>query len=166
MLTLEEMKKRIADLNEFVATLVPEIRERAFVVLELYGVGTAGAAEIPAPTNDAALGDEDAPSEFMFFSQVPSSKPAEAAMAIAAYWYSQYGTAPFTKTWVEAAAARVGLTIPARVDMTYRQARRGGKLLFAASKGFFTVTVHGEMALKDAFAVKKGTRSPEPENPT
>jgi len=151
MKDIDERKAWLQEVNEFVKSLVPEIRAQAFEMLA--GGRSSGKTNAEnAGTEQTDIGE--------YFAAVSDAKPSDAALAIVGYWFSQYGSAPFTRQWVEDAAARVGLTIPARVDMTFRQAKRDGKSLFQVSKGEYTLTVHGERYLKQEFKVGKGTQVP------
>jgi len=151
MNNIDETKAWLRDINEFVKLLVPEIRAQAFEIL----AGKRGSGNMNAES--AGTGQTDIEE---YFATVSDAKPSDAALAIAGFWYSQYGSAPFTRQWVEDTAAQVGLTIPSRVDMTFRQAKRNGKPLFQASKGEFAVTVHGERYLKQELGISKGTQAP------
>lgn len=94
-----------------------------------------------------------------FFSAHNHDKPADNARLIAAWFYREYGVEPFSVEEVSAKASGVGITIPARVDMTFVQAKEKGKKLFArAGRGKFKPTVHGEANLKATYSVKKGTK--------
>ena len=70
----------------------------------------------------------------------------------------EYGAEPFSVDEVRQKADDVGITIPARIDMTFQAAKEKGKKLFArAGRGRFKPTVHGEANLKATYSVKKGT---------
>ncbi len=80
-------------------------------------------------------------------------------MSIAAYHYSQYGKEPISYDEVRQIAGDVGLTIPERVDMTFKSAKEKGKSLFQNSgRGKTKPTVHGETYLKENFSVRKGKK--------
>jgi hypothetical protein len=94
-----------------------------------------------------------------FFSRLNHDKPADNALAIAAYHYSQYGSAAFTTDEIREIADDVGVTVPERLDMTYVQAKREGKAFFRrAGRGAFRPTVHGESYFKKTYQVTKGTK--------
>ena len=153
--TNDELKKRITEANEFVGQLAPEVRSQAFALL----MGGA-------PIQPRTVLEEHAPKggsggdPTTFFGIRDSTRPSETALLVAAYWYSQYGAAPFSKEWVESTAEHVGLTIPTRVDMTYRGAKRDGKSLFRVKGGEVAFTVHGELWMQRNYDVRKGTKEP------
>ena len=94
-----------------------------------------------------------------FFSALADGKPADNAIAIAAYHYSQYGSATFTTEEISEIAKDVGLTVPERLDMTFVQGKREGKTLFRrAGRGAFRPTVHAEAFFKMTYRVAKGTK--------
>jgi len=154
MSSIDDKKAWLLELNAFVKDLVPEIRAQAFEIL---------ANQEPIGVNRSDIKHDESESMEAFFADIADAKPSDAALAIAAYWFSQYGATPFSRSWVEDTASRVGVTIPARVDMTLRQARRDGKALFRVSQGTFVPTVHGERYLKREFQVSKGTDAPPSE---
>lgn len=99
-------------------------------------------------------GDEDAGD---FFTKHNHEKPSENGLLLSAYHYSQYGSSPFTIDEMEKLATGVGVTVPARLDMTFLQAKRNGKKLFLrAGKKAFQPTVHGETFFKANYKVSKG----------
>ena len=94
-----------------------------------------------------------------FFSKFEHEKPSDNAMSIAAYHYSQYGKEPISFDEVRQIAGDVGVTIPERVDMTFKAAKDKGKSLFQnGGRGKTKPTVHGEAYLKEKFGVKKGKK--------
>lgn len=69
--------------------------------------------------------------------------------------------APIAKSQIEVMANDIGVTIPARPDMTLKGASHEGKQLFkSTADGFVPTRPHGELYLKDAYGVQKGTQSP------
>jgi hypothetical protein len=82
---------------------------------------------------------------------------------IAAYLYNEYGSEPFSAEEVKNTSDDVGITIPARIDMTLLEAKDKGKKLFKKiGRGTYKPTVHGEAYLKEKYNVAKGTkRRPE-----
>ena len=93
-----------------------------------------------------------------FFAGLKNGKPSDNALAVAAYHYSQYGSAEFTVDEMQELADDVGVTVPERLDMTYVAARRKGNNLFRrGGKGAFRPTVHGEAFFKQTYKVSKGT---------
>ena len=114
----------------------------------------------------AGLGRHDvaAPDAHSFFGNLDPSKPSGNIHAIAAYWYSQFGTDPFSVEDIRVLADEVGLTVPQRSDMTLSSAQRGGKKLYRRGpSGTYRPTVNGEQFFKDTFKVEKGRKS-KPKN--
>jgi hypothetical protein len=156
---------RLEEVGKVLEKLPAEVRASAFELLKGY-VGAEAATPpgkrpagkpTPAAADDSADGEEEA-----FFSQFEHDKPFENVRLIAAYYYREYGSAPFSLDEVRQKAIDVGLTIPDRVDMTILQAKDKGKQLFArAGHGKFRPTVHGETYLKATYKVGKG-KKPRP----
>jgi hypothetical protein len=95
-------------------------------------------------------------------SRFDTKKPAENVMLLVARHYSRYGGESFTAADLRDEAARAGLTVPARIDMTLNQGGRKGKKFFQSlGRGAFRVTVHGETFLKETYQVKKGRQKRE-----
>ncbi len=93
-----------------------------------------------------------------FFVKFPHQKPSDNALLVAAYHYARHGSAAFSvEEMRNIAELEAGLTIPARLDMTYEAAQRDGKSLFArAGRGQFKPTVNGEQFFRDTYKVRKG----------
>lgn len=150
---------RLEQIAKVLEKLPAEVRGAAFDLLKGYVTGQTLNLRIKA--KDAkAHGDTPLRSEEEFFGSFDNDKPAENAKLIAAWFYREYGTNPFSLDEVREKANAVGITIPARVDMTFVAAKEKGKKLFArAGTGKFKPTVHGEAYLKATYSVKKGTRT-------
>lgn len=149
---------RLEQIAKVVEKLPAEVRSAAFDLLKDYVTGDS--AESPTKKAPAKIKREVADdSEEDFFGAFDHDKPADNARLIAAWFYREYGVAPFSLDEVREKATDVGITIPARIDMTFLQAKEKGKKLFArAGTGKFKPTVHGEANLKAAYSVKKGTK--------
>ena len=157
--TFERQVKRLVEVNEVISKLEPTIQAGAFQVLAPYITGrdTTGPArdDVPAETNE----EGDTPADFESFLTTHTTadmKPAENVGLITAYLYSQYGTAPFSVEEVRRIAEAAGLTVPNRIDMTLKGAKRDQKTLYAQVTGGFKPTVFGETVLKSTYKVKKG----------
>jgi hypothetical protein len=158
--TFHERVKRLKEVNEVIEKLDPAIREGAFSLLTGYITGQAhkvdGKHQPDAPP-DEREGSEEQMKEL--FGNYPDGKPSDNAILIAAWLYSQYGAQPFKLDEMRQIADSVGLTIPASLDMTLKQAQRDGKMLFQHSgRSEFKPTVPGEIYFKKAYQVTKGTR--------
>jgi hypothetical protein len=156
-----ERVKRLKEVNEVIGKLDPAIREGAFSLLAEYVTGhpqksKSGAGEEigdnePHDQSDTAISE--------LFAKHPDGKPSDNEVVIAAYLYSQYGTQPFKLDEIRAIADSVGVTIPASLNMTLKQAQRDGKSLFQhTGRSEYKPTVTGELYFKKTFEVSKGTK--------
>lgn len=149
---------RLEQIAKLLEKLPVEVRSDAFDLLKEY------VTEQPTGSPDKkaaakAKHDNTGGSEEAFFSAFDHDQPADNAKLIAAYFYREYGAEPFSVEEVRQKADDVGITVPARIDMTFVAAKDKGKKLFArAGKGKFKPTVHGEANLKAIYSVKKGTK--------
>jgi hypothetical protein len=160
-----EIAKRAQEVDKLVRKLDPAVRAEAFSLFRDYileGDGASPPDQSPGTTSPVKT--RASGSAKSFFQKHESDKPAENVMALAAYLYGEYGTAPFAFTEIRDIGNEIGATIPDRVDMTLVQLKRDGKVLFKrAGVGKFRPTVQGEAALKKAYDVKKGTKQRPPE---
>ena len=175
----DERVTRLMKVNEALVQLDPAIRGAAFGTLEEYVTGdnikqasttstqrrktrrssakkssSAGASNKKESVGDSSnLGRDD------FFLKFSSDKPSVNALAIAAWHYNEHGKAAFSLGEIKEIADVVSLTLPDRLDMTFRSALHSKKSCFRTpSKGNFVPTVHGEARLKESFGVKKGNK--------
>lgn len=149
---------RLEQIAKVLEKLPAEVRSEAFELLKDYvtehSSETRAKPKVPKGGRDSA-----GQSEEEFFGAFEHDKPADNAKLIAAWFYREYGAEPFSLDEVRTKADDVGITIPARVDMTFQAAKDKGKKLFArAGTGKFKPTVHGEANLKTTYSVKKGTK--------
>lgn len=149
---------RLEQIAKVLEKLPAEVRSEAFELLKDYV--TEHSSEARAKPKVLKGGRDSADqSEEEFFGAFEHDKPADNAKLIAAWFYREYGAEPFSLDEVRTKADDVGITIPARVDMTFQVAKDKGKKLFArAGTGKFKPTVHGEANLKTTYSVKKGTK--------
>jgi hypothetical protein len=157
--TFQERVKRLKEVNDVIKDLDPAIREGALPLLEEYITGQPVATSIVHKPENSGEGVATVDSAAEFFAKFPEGKPSDNAVSIAAYVYSQYGAEPFKLDEIREASKSVGLTIPASLDMTLKQAQRDGKLLFQhTGRSEFKPTVHGELYFKKTYQVSKGTK--------
>lgn len=158
-MTVPEVATKIYKLLE---GMEPEQRLRAIKgALSMLGEPIA---DLRSPIAGQGRDEVDTPDAHSFFGNLEVSKPSDNVHAIAAYWYSQYGTEPFSLEDVKGLADEVGLTVPERSDMTLSSAQRGGKKLYRRGPpGVYRPTVNGEKFFKDTFKVDKG-RKRKPKN--
>lgn len=134
------------------------------IVSILIGGGDAGAVADDADGEPDSAAKSKSPQSKAsttregFFEALKNGKPSENALAAAAYYYSQYGSAEFSVDEMRDLADDVGVTVPERLDMTYLSATREGNRLFRrGGRGAFRPTVHGEAFFKQTYNVRKGT---------
>ena len=158
--TFKERSTRLTEIAKVLEKLPEEVRHDAFQLLTDYVTGqesdtTQGKTGQRGTANSADDGSKEA-----FFASFDHDKPADNVKLIAAWFYREHGTEPFSLDELRGQADAVGITIPAHPDVTLKAARDKGKKLFSpAGKGMFKPTVHGEANLKDTSSVKKGTKS-------
>jgi hypothetical protein len=161
----ENILKRMKEVEQAVLGLHESVRGPAFAMMESYILGESrrrpkiraepdGSADPGSESSDDMV-DDDVEA---FFAGREVKKPADAVYAIAGYFFSQYGSAPFTTQHVQDLADQVGLTVPDRIDMTLRNAGRNKKKLFRTKDDAWTPTTTGEEVLKEKFEVKKGRK--------
>jgi len=158
-----ERVKKLEELNKVITQLDPTIREQAFLLLKSYVTGSQVNEETPGNGKDgaeeAAQSSIDTEDAAAFFSKHPDGKPSDNGLVCAAYLYGQYGASPFSVDELRAVGDSAGLTLPERLDMTLRAARRENKALFQkVGREQFKPTVHGEQFLKSTYSVKKGSK--------
>ena len=156
----KERSGRLDKIAKVLEKLPAEVRPDAFELLKAYITDQPSEpSKRTKKTADKANREVADDTEEAFFGAHDHSKPADNARLIAASFYREHGAEPFSLDEVRQKATDVGLTIPARVDMTFVQAKEKGKKLFArAGSGKFKPTVHGEANLKATYSVRKGTK--------
>lgn len=163
--TLEEIEVRLLEVNEIVKKLDESIRVAAFEFLRPYIAGKPITASPPSKDHkdEHIGGDAGGVTDLATLVEKFGSteKPSDNARLLSAWWFSQYGTAPFTHSWIEDTAATTGLTVPASLGMTFKQLKTDGKLLYnPLGKGEVEPTVAGESFFQKTYGVKKGTKTP------
>jgi len=161
-----DIQERLLDVNKVITKLDSSIRVAALDFLKPYILG--GNIKLPLHREPLTDDSDDAPTD-----ELPAlvekygsdSKPSENAKLLTAWWFSQYGSAPFSMKWVKTTGNSTGLTIPDKPDMTYRQAKAKGKSLYRTlgEGGLFKPTIVGEAFFKTTYKVKKGTKAPPTE---
>lgn len=153
-----ERVSRLEEVGKIVNKLPSEIRLEAFGLLK--GYVTKSIVTDAVPEDVGSDGDSGGAGDGGLFSKHIHEKPHENVSLIVAHLFQQYGSEPFTVAEIETVAADAGITVPARIDMTLRQAKENGNKLFqTAGRGKFKPTVHGELFLKSAYKVRKGTKT-------
>jgi hypothetical protein len=155
----EEVEERLLAINKVIAKLDPSIKIVAFEFLKPFISG----GTLPTPTEKKKeVADHLASADVADLVQKHGAgKPHENINLIAAIWFGEYGSNPFSLEYVRDKAKETGLTISARPDMALKQAKDAGKNLFAvAGRGLFKPTVTGEAFFKTTYNVRKGTKTP------
>jgi len=157
-----ELQERLLDVNRVITKLDSSIRVAAFDFLKPYisSGKLAVSADLHRPPTE-----ETPPSDVAALIQKHSEgKPHENVNLLAAIWFSEHGSHPFSLDYLREQATSTGLTIPAKPRMTLVQAKEKGKKLYGpAGRGVFKPTVIGEAFLKTTYGVRKGTRTPPAE---
>lgn len=156
--TFKERVNRLKEVNEVIEKLDPSIRATAFSLLSDYVTGHA-TKEKPGAGKHSADDEITHTDGAELFAKHPDGRPSENVNLIAAYLYSEYGAQPFTLADIRSKADAVGITVPASLDMTLKQASRKGKALFQhTGRNEYKPTVNGELYFKNTYKVKKGTK--------
>ena len=154
----QDTVKALAEINKEVAKLDPAIRAEAFLLLKDVYFGKPGKTPKGPSEGGETMDDDQDEDEDGFFTKFDHDKPADNVLLITAWLYSNYGKCVITTSRVNSIADDKGLTIPANVSMTIKQAARNKKSLFTKSGKGWKVTVWGERYLKDTYQVKKGKK--------
>lgn len=156
------VRQRMSEVEEAVLELDQSVRAAAFAMMKSYILsGQLGASSPPLLERDSReqLESADPGSLRDFFESRDLSKPAKAVMEITAYLFQEFGSEPFTTQEIRDIADEVGITVPQRIDMTLKSAKKNGKSLFrSVGKGKYAPTVFGEETLKADHNVRKGRR--------
>jgi len=155
-----EIEERILEVNKVIAKLDPSIRVPAFDFLKSYISG----GKLPAtsePHKSPPVDDVSSGSISELIQRHGDGKPHENVNLLAAIWFSEFGSNPFSLDYVREKAADTGLTVPSRPVMTLKQAKDKGKNLYvSAGRALFKPTVTGEAFFKTTYGVRKGTKTP------
>lgn len=159
---LEEVQKRLVEVNEVIEKIDPAIRASAFELFKDYiKSGLGGGPKTKEAASEIARSSPGGANLATLIERHGNAKPSDNAFLLTADWYRQYGLTPFSLRVIRESAAAAGLTIPARLDKTLKQASEGGKKLYQQTgEGFFRPTVPGELYLKKTYSVAKGTEQP------
>ena len=155
----QERVKRLQEVNGVIKDLEPAIQAAALALLAEYVTGHSTERKQVQPASAGNTNEQSPQDSAQFFAKFPEGKPSDNAVSIAAYVCSQYGAEPFKLDEIRESAKSVGLTIPASLDMTLKQAQRDGKSLFQhTGRSEFKPTVHGELYFKKTYQIAKGTK--------
>jgi hypothetical protein len=159
----EETVKRLREVNAIVEKLDPNIRSSAFELFRPYLAETLPKHQ-QSQVSVAPAGTSGPSSLLDLMEKHPGAAAHTNAYLLAAFWYGQYGIEPFSLDDVRKLANGAGLTVPDRLDMTFKQAQADGKMIFqVVGRASYKPTVGGEGWLKMTFGVSKGRPRPETE---
>jgi hypothetical protein len=116
-----EVKDRVLEVNGVIAKLDPSIRITAFDFLKPYITGgrpTRSTDSKKEPPDEGPSADEAE-----LIQKHGSGKPHENVNLLAAIWFGDYGSTPFSLDYIRQKASSTGLTIPQRLDMTLTESR-------------------------------------------
>jgi hypothetical protein len=153
-----DLEERILEVNKVIAKLDPSIRVAAFDFLKSYISG----GTLSAPTDTKRPPAEQQPSSDVteLIQKHGDGRPSDNVNLLAAIWFTDFGTNPFSLDYIQEKATATGLTIPTRPDKTLKSAMEKGKALFAsAGKRLFKPTVVGEAFFRTTYNVRKGTKT-------
>lgn len=158
----DQVETRLSEVNKIIEKLDSSIRVAAFEFLKPYIAG--GTIKVLHTPKDEGGGGADggAPDDLaeMVEKFIGDDEPSDNVKLLSAWWFSQYGSAPFSMAWIKSTGSSSGLTIPNKPDMTFRQAKENGKTLYEAlgKGGLIKPTIIGEKFLKTKYGVRKGTK--------
>jgi hypothetical protein len=160
--TIDDVKGKLTELNEFVKPFCPEIRPLAFNILApLYFDGLAQNRKPIIPSGvDQVDETQICTSDDMgtFFCSFDHKQPKNNVLLITAWLYSQYGVFSINGKTIKDIGNDTGLVIPSRPDNTMRTAKKKGKSLFNQQGKGWKLTVSGESYLRETYGVKKGNK--------
>src|SRR5437899_2650712 len=95
---VEEVKRKLKELNSIVATLDPALRDRALDELwpSYFPDHHGGGPSTPAAKREVSPKAADTSSAEAFFTSFEHKKPSENVLMIVAWLYSQYGVFPIS----------------------------------------------------------------------
>lgn len=158
---IEDVKKKLLEINTLISSLNPEIRAAAFDVLAPFYFSQdrePELVELPIKGKKGVVKTEHPADSGAFFAAFTHDKPSDNVHLITAWLYSQYGIFPITRKEIGDFSADVGLTIPDRPDRTMAAAVSEKKKLYKKQGSGWQLTVHGESYMKQTYNVKKGSK--------
>jgi hypothetical protein len=163
---MDEIVKKLHELNDVIKSLDPSIRQQSFDLLRPLFFGTQSEEDDSTPfgkPQGSHNNGQSTQSKEVFFKSFDNKKPSDNVFLIVAWLYSQHGAISIPSDSIKAVAEDTGLIVPERPDMTLRKAQKQGKHLFTKKGSGYMPTVHGEKFLKKTYNVKKGNLPFTPE---
>ena len=154
----EKLAKKAADIVKVLPKHLQAEAIKPILTHLLSGNVAVQNSDAHKPLEESVVASDD---REKFYLSYDHDKPRDNVLLIAAWFYSQYGVYPLTKSAVLDEASDAGLTISDRPDNTMRYAKENGKALFKKQGNGWQLTLTGEAALKDKYCVKKG-KKPRP----
>ncbi len=152
---LKNIEIKLKEINSIITKLDPEIKLAAFELLRPYILGNLAAHSAVTTTQGLSKVDtlEKTPVNSGdvrdFYASFNPKKPADSALVLAGWIYTQQGSSAFELGELRGLFDEVGVSSPARLDMTLKNCLRGGKKLFQnAGHGDYRPTVYGENHFK------------------
>ncbi len=159
---LKQLQERLEAINLIISKLDPAIKLAAFDLLKPFIMGEVIPPALSLDTEQVGekIGLSTGGDVRDFYASFDPKKPADSVLVLAAWIYTQRGSASFTLTELNDLFDDVGVSRPARLDMTLRTCTRNGKNLFQnASHGSYRPTVHGENHFKKEMNLRPGKHS-------
>jgi hypothetical protein len=159
-----EIVKRMKEVEKALTSLDPSVRGEAFAMMRGYILG-GGASADDNNVVDPEQKRTTPRGAAAFLKKHEGKKDADNVLAVAAWWYSQYGNTWFNPNEnLRPLADQAGLTVSTRIDNTIRQMKREDKPLFRKRGASYAPTPHGERYMKKTFDVTKGSGTPPAED--
>lgn len=162
---IKGLEERLQKVNLIVSKLDPVIKEAAFELFKPFILGESlkdfshnpnlipekKVVDVPVSSGDVRD----------FYASFNPKKPADSALVLAGWIYTQQGSTPFSLEELRSLFDEVGVSCPARIDMTLRNCTRSGKALFQNSGGHgnYRPTVYGENHFKTQMNIRPGKKS-------
>jgi hypothetical protein len=159
---------RLNAVNEVVESLDASIRQDAFELLKPYIVGGVALADeigddgteeddTEKPDSRAGRGTVDFDKLIEVHESDTDHENALVALAIA---YARHGKGPYELSVIKAVADEFSLTVPSRLDMTFKRLKRDDKEVLRKQSDGWKVTPSGEAWLKSTYGVSRGKTPP------
>lgn len=155
---------KLLEINDLIKQLDESLRETAIQLLvPLYFQG----GDKPQTLSASSSNDNKNPDRVLppstddlgeFIAPFEQGKPADNVLMLVAWLYSHYGVYPILPKEIQGLGNSSGLVIPKRADNTMRTAKNDGRSLFQQDGKGWSLTVSGELYLKNKFKVKKGNK--------
>ncbi len=157
---LKQIEARLKTINSIISKLDPAIKVAAFELLKSFITEGVSVDVIKDPQGNKGEDKEKlAGSVRDFYATFDPKKPADSAIILSGWLYTQRGSSPFTLTELEELFDELGVPRPAKLNMTLRASARKGKKLFQnAGRGSYRPTVPGENYFKQEMNIRPGKR--------